>query len=123
MSKGEAASGPLARRSDRTAIDQMLARANAKQVPPTYKDRRNAQKLQHRKEEHELRKKVSVLVYGGIGLQLLVVDIVFVLYAWKGRNWDVPVEAIAAWLGATVIEVIGVVLAITRYLFPPRRKP
>jgi len=41
-----------------------------------------------------------------------------ILYAAWGVDWDIPAVVISAWLGATVVEVIGVVYAITRSLFP-----
>lgn len=33
-------------------------------------------------------------------------------------HWQVPTAAIQAWLAATVVQVIGIVLVITRSLFP-----
>jgi hypothetical protein len=56
-------------------------------------------------------------------IQIGVADGVFVLYAWLGKSWDVPAAAISAWLGAVVIQVIGIVLVITRGLFPPNEVP
>lgn len=43
-----------------------------------------------------------------------------VIFGWYGdtNGWDVPPLAISAWLGATVVEVIGVVLVVVNYLFP-----
>lgn len=43
-------------------------------------------------------------------VQILCADAVFIAYAWAGRHWDVPESAISAWLGATIIQVIAVVL-------------
>lgn len=54
-----------------------------------------------------------------IGSQLLVADGVFVVYGWQ-NHWQLAPEVILGWLSATVVEVIGVVLVITRYLFPAR---
>jgi hypothetical protein len=50
--------------------------------------------------------------------QLVVADTVFVLYAGLGRGWNVPGEVMLGWLTATVVEIIGVVVVVARYLFP-----
>lgn len=55
-------------------------------------------------------------------LQLLAASAVFVAYSWRGRRWDVPPGVIKTWLGATVVQVVGVVAVVTRHLFPGRAK-
>lgn len=50
-------------------------------------------------------------------VQVLIADGVFYLYG-HSAHWKIPVEAIDIFLGATVVQVIGVVLAITKSLFP-----
>lgn len=45
-------------------------------------------------------------------------DVVFLIYASLGAHWNIPSAVISAWLASTVVEVIGVVYAITRSLFP-----
>jgi hypothetical protein len=52
--------------------------------------------------------------------QLIVTDLVFVAYAWAGENWHLDAGVIQVWLGSTLVELVGVVLVITRYLFPRR---
>ena len=51
-------------------------------------------------------------------VQVVVADTAFFLYAMWGVDWDIPAVVMSAWLGATVVEVIGVVYAVTRSLFP-----
>jgi hypothetical protein len=63
-------------------------------------------------------------MYGGGLLTLVVVQIaladgVFVTYGFY-RHWDVPGDIMKAWLAATVVEVIGTVAVVVRYLFPRR---
>jgi hypothetical protein len=60
---------------------------------------------------------VSVLIV--LGAQLAAADVLVYLYAAKGVHWDVSTSVLQAWLAATVIEVVGVVLVVTRSLFPP----
>jgi hypothetical protein len=50
-------------------------------------------------------------------IQVAVADAVFIIYSIQ-NNWDIPVAALSSWLGTTVVQVIGIVLVITRYLFP-----
>lgn len=55
-----------------------------------------------------------------VGLQLFVADAVFVAYAWAGEHWHLDPGVIQVWLAATLVELVGVVTVITRYLFPRR---
>jgi hypothetical protein len=66
-----------------------------------------------------LKKFYAIGALVGTGLQLAAADVAFYFYG-HGLGWHVPPSAISAWLGATVIEVIGIVLVITKYLFSPR---
>jgi hypothetical protein len=52
--------------------------------------------------------------------QLFIADVVFIVYAWAGRHWDLDPGVIQFWLGATIVELIGVALVVTQYLFPKR---
>jgi hypothetical protein len=54
--------------------------------------------------------------------QLVVADVVFVVYAWAGKEWRLEPGVIEVWLAATLVELIGVALVVTRYLFPRRDK-
>lgn len=80
----------------------------------------NSDDLGRKSQETDLLLKrwLSVKIVRWMGRQLVVANILFVLYAWLGREWDVPAPAISAWLGATVVEIIGIVYIIARYLFP-----
>ena len=55
-----------------------------------------------------------------VAAQLVVADVVFVVYAWAGEGWQLSAGVIEVWLAATLVELIAVVLVITRYLFPSR---
>jgi hypothetical protein len=43
---------------------------------------------------------------------------VFITYAWVGHDWSVPAGVVQVWLGATFVQIVGVVIVITRSLFP-----
>jgi len=55
-----------------------------------------------------------------LAAQIVIANVLVYLYAGIGRSWDVPTGVMQAWLAATVIELIGVVAVVTRYLFPRR---
>jgi hypothetical protein len=55
-----------------------------------------------------------------LGAQLAIADAVFIVYAWAGRGWQLDPAVIDVWLGATVVQVVGIVLVVTRHLFPLR---
>jgi hypothetical protein len=45
---------------------------------------------------------------------------VFVAFAWAGQDWHLSTAVIDVWLAATVVQVVGIVLVVTRNLFPDR---
>lgn len=55
-----------------------------------------------------------------VAAQLFIADGVFVAYAWAGENWHLETGVVQVWLASTLVELIGVALVITRYLFPRR---
>ena len=60
-----------------------------------------------------------VYAYGLLGVavvQLAVADAAFLIYGFW-NDWRVPAVAIDGWLGATMVQTIGVVLVIVRALF------
>ena len=64
-----------------------------------------------------LRRRVAEFALVAVALELMVVNAVFITYAWAGKDWDVPTPAMAAWLTATIIEVVGIVRVIAGSLF------
>jgi hypothetical protein len=72
---------------------------------------------QKRRHENDLYRLVGRGALGFMAVQLIVADAAFYFYGFW-NSWDIPDVAITGWLGATVIQVIGVVLVITKNLFP-----
>lgn len=68
------------------------------------------------------RKIYGRVLLGALIVQLLVGDAVFIAYA-VGNAWHIPAEAIIAWLTATVVQVVGLVYVIVRYLFSAEGDP
>jgi hypothetical protein len=71
-------------------------------------------------QDIQLKKKYANWLLWLITIQLVIADAVFVVYAWEGMHWRLEPAVIQVWLIATLVELIGVALVITRYLFPRR---
>jgi hypothetical protein len=72
------------------------------------------------KQDIGLKKTYAISLLVGLGAQLVIADVVFVLYAALGVHWKISASVMDVWIGATVVEVIAVVLVVTTYLFPNR---
>jgi hypothetical protein len=71
-------------------------------------------------QEHDLRERYANGILAILGLQLFVADAVFVVFASVGEGWHLSAGVIEVWLGATVVQVVGIALIVTRHLFPNR---
>lgn len=72
------------------------------------------------RQDIELKKTYANWLLIFMAAQLVVSDAVFVTAAWAGADWHVDETTLRIWLAATTIELIGVALVVTRYLFPRR---
>lgn len=101
-----------------TPLAEEVAKADP---PPEPRDRFDEHNRRTDLERKEADLKLSKVVgYGALLLmsaQVVAADTAFFLYGVL-NGWRIPSAAIDAWLAAAVIQVIGVVLVITRYLFP-----
>lgn len=75
------------------------------------------------RQELSLRKWYAVAAGVVVLLQIGLANWFFYKYASDGVQWVVPDSVMAAWLAAVVVQVIGVLLVITRNLFPNRDGP
>lgn len=55
-------------------------------------------------------------------LQMATVDVGIYFYG-VNNAWDIDPTVLHWWLGSTVVEIVGIVLVVTRYLFPRRDRP
>lgn len=74
----------------------------------------------HADQDVALREKYASWLLRILAGELGLVNAIFVVYAWAGEGWKLPQGVIEIWLGATLIQVVGVVTVVTRYLFPRR---
>ncbi|MGD0452308.1 MAG: hypothetical protein ABSB69_01805 [Solirubrobacteraceae bacterium] len=77
-------------------------------------------KRERDKQEIELRRTYANGLLRILTGQLVIADLVFVVFAWAGKDWNLSTAVIDTWLGAVVVQVVGVVLVVTRHLFPQR---
>jgi hypothetical protein len=77
-------------------------------------------KREYAKQEIELRSTYAKGLLLILAAMLVVVNVIFWKYAATGRHWNIPPGVIQVWLGATVVQVVGVVTVVTKYLFPNR---
>ena len=80
---------------------------------------RNLPEKDH-EQDIRLKRTYALALLIALGIQLLIADGVFIAFAWAGVDWNLSPVVIDVWLAATVVQVIGVVLVVTRYLFPQR---
>lgn len=71
-------------------------------------------------QERQLKRTYAKGILWMLSVQLTLANAVFIVYAWRGRHWHLDTEVIDVWLAATVVQVVGIVLVVTRHLFPNR---
>lgn len=72
--------------------------------------------------DHTLKKRLGHFAIVVMVAQLVVADGIFVVYAYQA-GWDLDAPVMVAWLSAAVVQVVGVVLVIAKYLFPQSGNP
>lgn len=97
-------------------------RAAADQARPIESDEefnawRRGQQVALTTQNLELRKKIANWSIGIMVAQIALVNVVFVIYALT-KGADLPEGVLQAWFASTVVQIVGIVLVITRYLFP-----
>jgi len=73
-----------------------------------------------RGQDIELRRSYANWLLRTLIAQVLFTNVVFVLYAHLGVDWRLTASVVNVWLIGTLAEVVGIVLVVTRYLFPNR---
>lgn len=98
--------------------------ANAKDKPELVLSQGEADALtrgqDYRKAEQDIanRKRIADGAVALMVAQVVIANLVFIYYFVKVGPSDVEVGALQVWLGTTVVQIVGVVLVITQYLFP-----
>ncbi len=93
--------------------DRLLANAAPEEVPA----RQTALKTQGQLDDLKLKRRVGNGALIVMIVQVGIADAAFFFYGFA-NNWQIPTGAITGWLAATVIQVVSIVVIITKYLFP-----
>lgn len=74
---------------------------------------------QDQEQDLKLKKRIANSALVLMAVQVVAADAAFYWYGFA-NDWDIPEGAIQAWLLAAVVQVVAVVLVVTRSLFPPK---
>lgn len=77
------------------------------------------------RQKNQLRRLYAVGMFAVVIIQLVVANVVFIAYlrgTGRPKGQAVDSTAMDVYLGSTVVQVIGIVLVITKYLFPEGSK-
>lgn len=99
-----------------TAIEPARSQAEADEAA------RHFQRIRDKDLDIELKKRVAYWALGAASIVVASSIIAFFLYLNTKRG-DIAPEVMIAWLSATVVEVLGIVAIIARYLFPTGGNP
>jgi hypothetical protein len=106
----------------RETVDDILRRGGGAvkpkpvdELPPERKARLEGDDLE---ELIKLKRFYGRSVLALMTLQLVVVNAGFLFYGWKGYGWKPPEGVVQVWLTATFVQIVSVVVVITRSLFP-----
>jgi hypothetical protein len=80
-----------------------------------------AEDLRRKKGDTDLKLMVAHASLWMTGIELAFVNAIFVLYLIN-NHWHASSAVLNVWLGASAVQVFGIILAVTRHLFPPAPK-
>lgn len=80
-----------------------------------------AVELRGKQQELELREKIANWIVWAVSAQLVVSALFFAFYLWR-NSLGPDARIMMAWLGSSVIEVVGLAAIVTRNLFPDTSK-
>jgi uncharacterized membrane protein YcjF (UPF0283 family) len=80
------------------------------------------QHVKNIESDRELKRSYAKVFMWAMLVQVVVADVIFVVYAWAGKGWNVDPKVMIAWLSATVVQVVAVVAIITQGLFDREKR-
>jgi hypothetical protein len=127
LTVGGAPNDPSAKAAEEVREVLQTRTAREADLPPDLQhlpERPQAQEIELKRmfaeQEYELRKTYARRILILLFAQFLIADAIFVTFAWAGVNWELSAAVIDVWLAATAVQVVGIVLVVTRNLFPER---
>ncbi|MDN4173932.1 hypothetical protein QWY28_13305 [Nocardioides sp. SOB77] len=85
--------------------------------PKSIEDRIGELRVEGGSQDLKLRRHLAYGAFIAVAVQLMIANVAFYIYG-DAKSWDLDSSVMIAWLSATVIETLGVVLIIARNLFP-----
>lgn len=85
------------------------------QLPPSRKEKLEGDDLE---QLIELKRFYGRWILIMMAVQLVVVNAGFLAYSWAGYHWTPPDGVVQVWLTATFVQIVSVVVVITKSLFP-----
>lgn len=93
----------------------LTASTPVKTLPPSRKEKLEGDDLE---QLIKLKRFYGLGILGLMAAQLIVVNAAFLLYAALGYEWAPPPKVVQVWLVVTFVQIVSVVVVITRSLFP-----
>lgn len=100
------------------AAEVLKDATDLQEVPERQRERERRIKIDSKEVDLKLQRFVGYGALAAMVVQLIAADVVFVIYGHHKGWGNLPTAAIQAWLAATVVQVVGVVLVIARSVFP-----
>ena len=83
---------------------------------------RELDEFQARRAEIKLRSRFGYVLLGLLVGQVAIADVVFVVFG-SVNGWRIDGTTMQVWLGAAVVQVIGLVFVVVKYLFSAEAAP
>ena len=91
-------------------------RRNAAEWSEEFRHRKS--EFRHKRREHFLQYFYAILLFLALVLQMGFADWIFDRYASSHSiHWSIPTSTMNVWLGATVVQLVGIVGIVVHYLF------
>jgi hypothetical protein len=79
-----------------------------------------AEDLRRKKGDTDLKHMFAVVILAMSAAELIFVNVIF--YAYLSHNmWVASSAVLNVWLGASAVQIFGIILVVTRHLFPTER--
>jgi hypothetical protein len=88
------------------------------ELPPERKERLEGDDLE---QLIKLKRFYGISILVMMAVQLVVVNAGFAVYSWLGYHWAPPDGVVQVWLTGTFVQIVSVVVVITKSLFPPEK--
>lgn len=118
--KSEAYNGSESQGDDSNGDELDTDYADNNEWKPLLEYRLQAIRVRNKQQNMELRDRIASVSIALVCIQIFVANVFFLIYLLTNLN-DTNPNVMIAWLSASVVEVIGIMLVVARSLFKPDR--